>query len=80
MATERPTPTGPVSPDLSIIETRVYRGPNIWSYEPAVHLVVDLGSLEDYPTTPSTASPTSSSPSSPDCQPIPAPAAFPADL
>ncbi len=50
MATERPTPTGPASPDLAIVESRVYRGPNIWSYETAVHLVVDLGSLEDYPT------------------------------
>jgi cyanophycin synthetase len=37
-------------PDLAIVQTRVYRGPNLWSYEPAVHLVVDLGSLEDYPT------------------------------
>ena len=35
--TERPTP------DLTILETRVYRGPNVWSYEPAIHLVVDLG-------------------------------------
>jgi cyanophycin synthetase len=32
------------------VETRVYRGPNIWSYGPAIHLVVDLGSLEEYPT------------------------------
>jgi cyanophycin synthetase len=38
------------SPDLAIVETRVYRGANIWSYEKAIHLVVDLGSLEDYPT------------------------------
>src|SRR5262245_36323240 len=38
------------SPDLAIIETRVYRGANIWSYEKAIHLVVDLGSLEDWPT------------------------------
>ncbi|MGZ4639613.1 MAG: cyanophycin synthetase [Actinomycetes bacterium] len=38
------------SPDLSVLETRVYRGPNIWSYEPAIHLVVDLGSLEDHPS------------------------------
>ena len=38
------------SPDLAIIETRVYRGANIWSYEKAIHLVVDLGSLEDFPT------------------------------
>src|SRR3954469_23887173 len=42
--TERPTP------DLTILETRVYRGANIWSYERAIHLVVDLGSLEKYPT------------------------------
>jgi cyanophycin synthetase len=37
-------------PELTIVETRVYRGPNIWSYEPAIHLVVDLGVLEDFPT------------------------------
>src|SRR3954469_13965698 len=42
--TERPTP------DLTILETRVYRGANIWSYEQAIHLVVDLGRLEDHPT------------------------------
>jgi cyanophycin synthetase len=38
------------SPDLAIVETRVYRGANIWSYDKAIHLVVDLGSLEDWPT------------------------------
>ena len=38
------------SPDLAIVETRVYRGANIWSYEKAIHLVVDLGSLEEHPT------------------------------
>ncbi|MGV1004750.1 MAG: cyanophycin synthetase [Candidatus Nanopelagicales bacterium] len=38
------------APDLRIVETRVYRGPNIWSYGPAIHLLVDLGSLEDFPT------------------------------
>src|SRR5919106_3545034 len=37
-------------PDLAIRSTRVYRGPNLWSYEPAIHLVVDLGSLEDHPS------------------------------
>ena len=42
--TERPTP------DLTILETRVYRGANIWSYEKAIHLVVDLGRLEEFPT------------------------------
>jgi cyanophycin synthetase len=38
------------SPDLRILETRVYRGPNYWAYDKAIHLVVDLGSLEDFPT------------------------------
>jgi len=38
------------SPDLAILETRVYRGANVWSYEKAIHLVVDLGSLEGFPT------------------------------
>ena len=36
--------------ELKIIETRVYRGPNYWSYEPAIKLVVDLGVLEQFPT------------------------------
>ena len=50
MAQDRPTPSGPAAPDLRILETRVYRGPNVWSYERAIHLVVDLGVLEGYPT------------------------------
>ncbi|WP_084596929.1 cyanophycin synthetase [Nocardioides aequoreus] len=41
---------GRPAPDLDIVETRVYRGPNVWSYEKAIHLVVDLGVLEDFPT------------------------------
>ncbi len=41
---------GRPSADLAIIETRVYRGANVWSYDKAIHLVVDLGALEDYPT------------------------------
>ncbi|MFQ6172497.1 cyanophycin synthetase [Oryzobacter sp. R7] len=47
---DRPTPTGPAAPELRIVESRVYRGGNIWSYDPSVHLVVDLGVLEGYPT------------------------------
>ncbi len=47
---EQPRTSGRPSPDLAILETRVYRGANIWSYEQAIHLVVDLGSLEDFPT------------------------------
>lgn len=50
MAADRPTPTGPAAPDLRIVESRVYRGGNVWSYDPAIHLVVDLGVLEAYPT------------------------------
>ncbi|WP_375422930.1 cyanophycin synthetase [uncultured Friedmanniella sp.] len=37
-------------PDLRILSSRVYRGPNVWHYEKAIHLVVDLGVLEDFPT------------------------------
>src|SRR4029077_12514650 len=47
---DRPTPTGPPAPELTIVESRVYRGGNVWSYSPAIHLVVDLGVLEGYPT------------------------------
>jgi cyanophycin synthetase len=35
---------------LHIVETRVYRGPNYWSYDPAIKLIVDLGVLEAYPS------------------------------
>ncbi len=38
------------TPDLAIVETRVYRGANVWSYDPTIHLVVELGSLEEFPT------------------------------
>ncbi len=37
-------------PELRIVETRVYRGPNYWNYDPAIKLVVDLGVLEHFPT------------------------------
>jgi cyanophycin synthetase len=45
-----PSGAGGPSPDLRILETRVYRGPNYWAYDKAVHLLVDLGSLEDFPS------------------------------
>ncbi len=47
---ERGLVPGNGEPDITIRETRVYRGPNYWSYEPAVHLVVDIGRLEQRPT------------------------------
>ena len=43
-------PAGSPRGTLRIIETRVYRGPNYWSYEPAIKLIVDLGGLEAFPT------------------------------
>ena len=46
--TQSVTPTP--APDLKIISSRVFRGPNIWHYEPAIQLVVDLGVLEEFPT------------------------------
>ena len=41
---ERPRAT------LRILETHVYRGPNYWSYRPAIRLLVDLGVLEEWPS------------------------------
>jgi cyanophycin synthetase len=43
-------PVGQPRGTLRILETRVYRGPNYWSYEPAIKLIVDLGVLEAFPT------------------------------
>ncbi|HEY1126152.1 MAG TPA: cyanophycin synthetase, partial [Actinomycetota bacterium] len=40
----------PAKADLKIVETQVFRGPNYWSYEPCVRLLVDLGSLEEWPS------------------------------
>src|SRR5919198_5426575 len=45
-ASDKPKP----QPDLRILETQVFRGPNYWSYEPGVRLLVDLGSLEHWPS------------------------------
>ena len=47
----RPAPNAvPLSPDLRVIETRILRGPNFWSRSPVVRMLVDLGSLEQYPS------------------------------
>jgi len=42
--------TPPAKPDLQIVQTQVFRGPNYFSYDPAIRLVVDLGSLEHWPS------------------------------
>jgi cyanophycin synthetase len=40
----------PLRPDLTIVTSQVFRGPNYWSYEPCIRMLVDLGSLEDWPS------------------------------
>ena len=35
---------------LEIRQTNVYRGPNVWARMPVIHLVLDIGELEDRPT------------------------------
>ncbi len=35
---------------LTIRQTSVYRGPNLWARLPVIHLVVDIGELEDRPS------------------------------
>src|SRR6266566_2209375 len=43
-------PAAGPQPDLRILETRVLRGPNYWAREQVIRLLVDLGSLERYPS------------------------------
>jgi cyanophycin synthetase len=43
------TAQGP-QPTLRVLETRILRGPNIWSRRPVIAMLVDLGVLEDYPS------------------------------
>jgi cyanophycin synthetase len=40
----------PVKADLMILQAQVFRGPNYWSYDPCIRLLVDLGSLEHWPS------------------------------
>ena len=42
--------SGKPKPDLTIVQTQVFRGPNYWSYEPCIRMLVDLGSLEEWPS------------------------------
>jgi cyanophycin synthetase len=47
---EAPADKPEPSADLRILETQAFRGPNYWSYEPCIRLLVDLGSLEHWPS------------------------------
>ena len=42
--------TPSAAPDLTIVTRQVFRGPNYYSYDPAIRLLVDLGSLEHWPS------------------------------
>ncbi|HEY4634097.1 MAG TPA: hypothetical protein VIH00_09295, partial [Candidatus Limnocylindrales bacterium] len=44
--TEGPRP----EPSLRIVDTRVLRGPNYWAREPVIRMLVDLGTLEQFPS------------------------------
>ena len=47
----RPVPASAApEPDLRIVQTQVFRGPNYWSYESCIRMLVDLGSLEEWPS------------------------------
>ncbi len=48
--TEDTTDKPALSPDLQILEAQIFRGPNYWSYDPAIRLLVDLGALEHWPS------------------------------
>ena len=35
---------------MEILSLKTYHGPNLWSYKPLVHMVVDIGDFEDKPS------------------------------
>ena len=35
---------------MKVLETRIYRGPNLYGYRPVIRLTVDLEELEEYPS------------------------------
>ncbi len=44
------TGSGRPGPDLRILDTRILRGPNYWSRAQVIKMLVDLGSLEQFPS------------------------------
>ncbi len=49
-ADETPGPSDPPAPTLRVLDTRVMRGPNVWVRKPVIRMTVDLGILEEYPS------------------------------
>ena len=41
---------GDMSKDIRILRVQHLRGPNIWTYRPAIEALVDIGDLEDFPS------------------------------
>lgn len=41
--------------DIQLLRTTYLRGPSVWTYRPVLEVWLDLGELEDYPPTRSTA-------------------------
>jgi cyanophycin synthetase len=39
-----------MSKDIRILSAQYLRGPNIWTYRPAIEALVDIGDLEDFPS------------------------------
>jgi len=35
---------------MKLLETRVYRGPNLYGYRPVIRLTIDLEELEQFPS------------------------------
>lgn len=35
---------------MQVVETRVYRGPNLYGYGPMIRMTLDLEELEEYPS------------------------------
>ncbi len=35
---------------MKLIETRIYRGPNLYAYRPVIRLTLDLEQLEEFPS------------------------------
>lgn len=50
LTTPQTTAQNGPEPTLRIVSAKAYRGANLWSYKQAMHFVVDLGVLEEYPS------------------------------
>jgi len=49
-ASSEAAPAAGPQPTLRVVESRTLRGPNYWSRQPVIRMLVDLGTLEEYPS------------------------------